>query len=312
MKIRLHGVRGSLPTPIPSSEFTSKMEVILNSAIADYKKNPKGFEVKKFLKQHQAENLLLGGNTTCVSVLTDSNELIIFDMGTGIRILGNELAAKAFSEGITVHIFLTHTHWDHIQGWPFFKPAYSPQTTVNFYSLIPNLQERLERQQHPENFPISLDMMASKKNFHVLKENESLKVGSVAITPFFLTHPGTCTGYKIQNGVRNFLFCTDVEIEEDNPHFLEKVKPILEKTNLLIIDAQYSEEEAEKKKGWGHTSMNRAVHFAESIHAEEVVLTHHEPDHSDAKIQSIFQDEALPEQDKIKVTLAQEGMEFLL
>ncbi|TGN18927.1 MBL fold metallo-hydrolase [Leptospira idonii] len=315
MKITLFGVRGSLPTPVSKKEQQEKMLKVLKMAKEEWTKDPKGFSEEKFLESlpmplHQD----LGGNTTCVYLEGDAGEKIIFDMGTGMRILGNQLAPLAFSgEEMDINVLVSHTHWDHIQGWPFFKPAYSPTTNIHFYSAIENLEERLIRQQHPENFPITLHQMASKKHFHLWKEFESYPIGNLKVIPFGLRHPGSCTGYRVREGSKYFLFCTDVEYREEDRAHLMQLKPHIAGADLIVIDAQYSTAEAEKKIGWGHTAVGKAVEFAEMMEIKSVVLTHHEPDHDDHEVIRIILDEGKATQpEKTKIHIAHEGQSFIL
>ncbi|MCW7506798.1 MBL fold metallo-hydrolase [Leptospira levettii] len=315
MKITLFGVRGSLPTPISKQEQREKTLKILHLAKEEWKKDPNGFSEEEFLN-HLPIPLSqdLGGNTTCVFIEGDGGERVILDMGTGLRVLGNQLAPEAFSgKEMDIHILVSHTHWDHIQGWPFFKPGYSPSVNIHFYSCIPNLEERLERQQHPENFPVTFQQMASKKHFHLWKEFESYMLGGLKIIPFGLRHPGSCTGYRIREGNKIFLFCTDVEYREEDREHLLRMKPQIAGADLIIIDAQYSTSEAEKKIGWGHTAVSKAVEFAEMMEIRSVVLTHHEPDHTDHEVARIILDEArLLKPGGMQVHIAHEGQKFIL
>ncbi len=315
MKITLFGVRGSVPTPQSQKEERAKLVQILQMAKAEWKKNPDSFSEEAFL--NSLPNPLdqhLGGNTTCVYVEGAKGERLIFDMGTGIRVLGNQLAPLAFGGNpLHLNILVSHTHWDHIQGWPFFKPAYSPTTHIDFYSCIPNLEERLVRQQHPENFPITLDQMMSKKAYHLWKEFESYPIGDLKVIPVHLRHPGSCVGYRVREGGKYFLFCTDVEYRDEDREALLELKPHIKGADILVIDAQYSTKEAEAKVGWGHTSVQKAIEFAELMEIKTVILTHHEPDHTDADVLKIIQEEGKPKNPAgINVILAKEGMTFTL
>lgn len=313
MIIKLYGVRGSCPTPIIQPEYEFKVKAILGKAYEEWKKNPKHFQIDDFVSS-LPPNLKtnLGGNTTCAYVYSNAGERIILDCGTGVRVLGNDLVAEGIQPGMTLNILMTHTHWDHIQGWPFFKPAYFPTVNINFYSCISNLQERFERQQNLENFPITLHQMMSKKSFNTLTLKETIQIGSLKITPFALKHPGSCTGYKIEEGKSVFLFCTDVEFTKvDYEASLKELSQILKGADLMMIDAQYSDDEAQKKAGWGHTSMKMAVEFAKAIGVKSLGLTHHEPDHPDQKIYNMLPEEVnLQKEKNIEILLATEGMTF--
>ncbi|NCN08656.1 MAG: MBL fold metallo-hydrolase [Leptospira sp.] len=311
MEINFYGVRGSCPTPITAREYKEKVMLILDKASqewSDTKKKITSEEIYNSLSPTLKRNI--GGNTTCLDFISSNGNHFIFDMGTGIRELGNSLAGKAFTEGLDLSIFMTHTHWDHIQGWPFFKPAYSPKVNINFYSCIKNLQERLERQQWDENFPITLSAMASQKNFHYLEEHQAIQVKDYTLTPFPLMHPGSCTGYQISNGKKSVLFCTDVELRENQLETIQKWNQNSAKCEILIIDAQYSTEESEKKIGWGHTSVSMAVKAAEALGVKKVVLTHFEPDHTDEVAMQIIEDEIKGYEHNVEIIIAYEGLKL--
>lgn len=314
MEIQFYGVRGSIPTPMLPSEYQEKAWEILRLTQREVLSNPSVSEAEIFSKLPPYLTNVIGGNTTCLSVRSKSDNQFIFDMGTGIRVLGNELAGRAFSgkEILRLNVFMTHTHWDHIQGWPFFKPAYSPNCDFHFYSCIANLEERLNRQQCMENFPITLSMMGSKKTFHRLAEYRETQVQDLFITPFALKHPGSSIGYRISDGKNAILFATDVEFREEEPQLLDHLKERIGPASVLIVDAQYSQEEADKKIGWGHTSVKMAVKAAESLGVETVILTHFEPDHTDRAIQEIIQTDLSGYHPRVQVKLAKEGQSFSL
>lgn len=313
MEFKFYGVRGSCPTPITREEYKSKVLEVIRVGRETLSKNGEQLsdeEIFDRLPSYLQQNI--GGNTTCLSVTSKLGNRYIFDMGTGLRVLGNELASVLFSEeeDLNLRIFMTHTHWDHIQGWPFFKPAYSPKTNIEFYSCIPNLKARLELQQNEENFPVSFDMMASQKSFHNLEEYKEIEIEEFKITPFPLKHPGTCTGYRIAEGDQAILFTTDVEFREDEPYLLDKIYNKVGKASILIIDAQYSSDEADMKLGWGHTSVKMAVKAGERLGVKKVFLTHFEPDHTDAVIREIIQTDLKDYNPKVEIILAREGLSF--
>ncbi|MDI7227195.1 MBL fold metallo-hydrolase [Leptospira santarosai] len=312
MKIKLYGVRGSLPTPLSESEYREKILKILKAAHSEIKRKNGTFSEERFLDSLDPSlSRTIGGNTTCVFIQAQSGERYIIDCGSGMRQLGNDLLSGDLKSGDSIHILITHTHWDHIQGWMFFKPAYFPGIDIHFYSTIPNLQERFERQQNEEHFPISFSGMMSKKTFHLLERNKSTNIGSVKVTPFLLRHPGNCTGFRFEEQGKSFLFCTDVEVQEPDLEEFSDLKKSFGETDMLIIDAQYSSEEAEKKIGWGHTSGKVAIRCGEILGVKRLVLTHHEPDHRDEDISKIFHQESRAPV-KMEVLLGRENDSFFL
>ncbi|WCL50203.1 MBL fold metallo-hydrolase [Leptospira sp. GIMC2001] len=311
MEMNFYGVRGSCPTPISKEEYKDKVMGILDATKQKIKEigdsNISTADLYEALPDLLKRNI--GGNTTCLCFTSKNDNKFIFDMGTGIRNLGNDLIPRAFgSVPLDLNIFMTHTHWDHIQGWPFFKPAYSPNVSVNFYSCIDDLQERLERQQWEDNFPLPFQAMASKKTFTLLTEKQQIQIGDFQLTPFALKHPGSCTGYRIADGDKAVFFCTDVELREDELESLSRWKETVGSADVLIIDAQYSTDEADKKIGWGHTSVKMAVKAGVKLGAKKVVLTHFEPDHTDASVMEIIHNEIHDYDHDIEVIVAYEGM----
>ncbi|MBI3395171.1 MAG: MBL fold metallo-hydrolase, partial [Spirochaetia bacterium] len=181
------------------------------------------------------------------------------------------------------------THWDHIQGWPFFVPGFIPGNTIHLYSCHTHTRERFVRQQQSDFFPVTFDEMRSTRIFHEYTAGESFQVGSFAIDTAALTHPGGSTAYRIRAGGKTFIFATDTEIfgptlEED----MRSWKPFFEGADLVVLDAQYSLKESEQKVGWGHTAMLIAVDCAVLWNVKKALLTHHEPAHADQGIRDLF------------------------
>lgn len=309
MKVTLYGVRGSLPTPLTQVEFMTKMKILLEEARKQWISSPDTFSTESFLAQSN-QNSYIGGNTTCIFIEGKNDEKVIIDFGSGARKLGNDLLAKGIAKGGNLIALMTHTHWDHIQGFPFFKPAFIPSVHIDFYSTIPNLEERFIRQQHSENFPLPFQEMQSHKNFHHMNPGETFRAGSLEITPFLMRHPGSSTGYRIADGTHSMFFCSDVEIQDGHLEEFEDIRRDMGEPDILIIDAQYGTDEAKQKLGWGHTSGRNAIECGKILGAKKVFLTHHEPDHREEQIYDLFE-AALSEHPntlELEVHLAREEM----
>lgn len=253
VRLRFWGVRGSTPTP-------------------------------------QIENLNIGGNTPCVEIRTADNECVIFDAGSGIRALGQSLLQEAEGKPIKTNIFLTHFHWDHIQGIPFFGPLYGPQNHITFLSGSTGkpLQETLEGQMSKPYFPIDFGQVAAKRDFHQLAERSVIKIGSLNICPFPLNHPQGASGYRIEcNGVV-IVYATDFEhgVKEYDDTLCEYAQ----NADILICDTQYTPAEYETHKGWGHSTWENAVLLAKDACAEHLMLFHHDPTHDDQTMMRISMD----------------------
>ena len=285
MDIKLWGVRGSCPRPLGNEEYAYNLKKILEYALTAIKKNPEASVESLFSSLSVNQRIVIGGNTTCVEV-KDANEQIIIDLGTGSIALGAEIVknnkTKAKKE---LNIFITHTHWDHIQGWLFFAPAYLPEYTINFYSCIKDLEQRLSHQQQSPFFPVSLKQMLAKQVFHYVPADDKFSVPPFSVATRRLIHPGTSVAYKIWTAEKTFIFATDVEIFPlNNIPTIKKYHDYFLDVDLLVMDGQYSVMDAVNRQGWGHTAMLTCIDCALDWNVKHLVVTHHEPSYTDAKI----------------------------
>lgn len=253
LRFRLWGVRGSIPTP-------------------------------------QVENLTFGGNTSCVEIRTAANRSIILDAGSGIRNLGNTLLREAAGNPIDVKLFLSHFHWDHIQGMPFFAPIYGPKNSVAFYTGVPNrdLRETLEGQMAQPYFPVDFDQVAANRTFHTIESGGYVETDGMKVIPFPLNHPQGATGYRIECDGAAIVYATDYE------HGVTRYDDILrefsEGADILVCDAQYTPAEYESHRGWGHSTWQNAVHIARDSRVRQLLLFHHDPAHDDQTMMRIAED----------------------
>ncbi len=314
VRLKFWGVRGSIPSPLSPEEIREKIKRVL-----------KLMKEVKFETEEQMENFIdhlprsiastYGGNTPCVSALDiDSNIIIIFDMGSGIRILGYYLL-EVF-KGEEINIFLSHTHWDHIQGFPFFAPAYTGNYTIKIHGCHPNLEKRLISQQLFPFFPCPVHKMGSKIKFIQLKEGESIFIGNkFKITPCKLIHPEDSFGYVLEWENHKIVYATDTEFYGIDEEFLERISHLWNNADVLIFDAQYTPEEYIKKVSWGHSSTAMAVDVALRAKVKNLVLFHHDPTYSDTYIESMEKKayeykNAVAKNYNIKIVAAYEGLEF--
>ena len=225
-----------------------------------------------------------GGNTSCVSV-EYGEHVVIFDAGSGLRRLGLYLLARPASPPITGSLFLTHTHWDHIQGLPFFTPAFAPENQFVIYGEARRrypLVELMEEQiQHPF-FPVEMqDLFRAHINFRELESGETVELAApLRVTAVRLTHPNAALGYVLQLDALRVAYITDHEhpLEQLSPQVLEAVRGV----DLLIHDAQYSRDEIRNgKQGWGHSAWEDVVHLALEAQVKQLFLFHHDPEATD-------------------------------
>lgn len=291
MKIKFWGVRGSIPSPGPNTQR-------------------------------------FGGNTTCIEVRSDENDLIILDGGTGIFPLAQQLLKEL---PLTAHIFNTHSHWDHIQGLPFFLPIFIPGNTIHLYGAFDPISgagpERIMNiQMQYSYFPVREAEIQSRMHYLTVMPHEVVKIGKTSITPTLLNHPVVNLGYRIENNGKSLFFTGDHEphyniydpsddgyeeyqslINEQRLSIEEAIKGV----DILVADASYTQDEYPSKKGWGHGTFDSCIELAKTTGAKILYCTHHEPTRSDDDLENVFA-EALTRHDcrDLDIRLAREGDEL--
>ncbi|MEB3273546.1 MAG: MBL fold metallo-hydrolase [Prochlorothrix sp.] len=230
------------------------------------------------------ETVRYGGNTPCVEVQAGKNRLI-FDGGTGLRVLGQHLLKEL---PVTAHLFFTHSHWDHIQGFPFFVPAFIPGNCFNIYDTIApdgsRIEQRLSGQMLHPNFPVPLQIMGSDLHFHDLEVEKPLDLGEgLVVENALLNHPGEAVGYRINWQGHGVAYVTDTEHFPDRLD--ENVLKLAQDADVLIYDATYTDMEYSSEKsskvGWGHSTWQEGVKLAEAAKVKTFVIFHHDPLHND-------------------------------
>lgn len=289
MRIRFWGTRGSIATPGPSTVH-------------------------------------YGGNTSCVELTTDAGDLLIFDCGTGARPLGLELAA-ASSKPIHASLLIGHTHWDHIQGFPFFAPAFMEGNKLDVYAPVGSqgsLQKILAGQMEHTYFPVELAELPASISYFDLSEG-SFKIGGASITSQYLNHPAVTLGYRVECDNAVAVYVTDHEPfaetlwrKDSEPGKIESIlhdgdrrhAGFMAGADLVIHDAQYTPSEYPAKKNWGHSTFEYVAEIASAAGVRRVALTHHDPTHDDAFVKQIEEDARKVAQrfgDKLEVLCAYEG-----
>lgn len=246
MKVKFYGVRGSLPVC--------------------------GREFEKY-----------GGNTTCIKILREkANRIAIIDAGTGIRNLGKEIVKEGISQQV-INILFSHFHWDHIQGLPFFAPAYNEHQKIGVLTLgrkheITNLKEIFSMQMQKEYFPIPLEHMGAQFAFLNYGDRETLYGAVISTVVQCHQYAGGSYGFRIEDDGVSLVVCTDIEHPDGID---ENIVDFARDADLLIHDGQYTADEYEKYRGWGHSSWNQAAEVAIRANAKRLIITHHDPDHND-------------------------------
>jgi phosphoribosyl 1,2-cyclic phosphodiesterase len=253
------------------------------------------------------EFLGCGGNTTCLE-LRVGDAIIIIDAGTGIRSLGLALLQEFTGSRLSLDLLLTHFHWDHIQGLPFFAPIYSPDSEIRFHSIRPaaKTRELLEGEMTHPYFPVPFELLPARRTFNDMS-NSPLKLPNVTIHPFPMNHPQGATGFRIEAGDKVITHASD--LEHGDAKFDAILREHAEGSNVLVYDAQFTPEEYPGHKGWGHSTWLEATKVAKDCKVERLVLFHHDPSHQDTTMINIVAD-ATKHFENTKA--AQEGMEIVL
>jgi phosphoribosyl 1,2-cyclic phosphodiesterase len=240
-------------------------------------------------------NWRYGGNTPCLEIVAPHDTRIVLDCGTGIRGLGNRWVRTYGSKPMQAHILLTHYHWDHIQGIPFFAPLYSENNRFYFYSFRSeqlgrgSLQRVLEAQMAHPYFPVDVGAMSAKREFFEIAGGDQVDINGTKITARWLNHPQGCLGFRVETPCGTIAYTTDNE--PGVPALEENLKELAQNADVFINDAQYSPEQlAGPKKGWGHSSWLEGVRIAEECGAKNLLLFHHDPDSSDRIVDDMLRE----------------------
>jgi len=281
MQVTIWGCRGSLPTPMPRDQY----ERTLASILTAYRDGGSPEDVEGFLAGRPfVERSMYGGNTSCVEV-TEGEHQLIFDAGSGLRLLGLKMMRGVCGKGRgEVNFFISHTHWDHIMGFPFFVPAYIPGNRLTIYGCHGGLRERFEHQQVLTHFPVTLDQMASTKSFVQIETGKAQTIGPFTITAIKNYHPGDAYSYRVQTEKGVFVYATDAEYTELPWEERQAYVEFFRGADVLVFDAAYSLVEAVEKLDWGHSSPFIGVEIANDADVKTLVLFHHDPATSDTGI----------------------------
>jgi phosphoribosyl 1,2-cyclic phosphodiesterase len=255
MKVKFYGVRGSLPVC--------------------------GREFERY-----------GGNTTCIKILRENvNRFAIIDAGTGIRNLGKEIMKDGISQDI-INIFFSHFHWDHIQGLPFFAPAYDGKQRIGILAMgrrgkIKNLKEIFSMQMQKEYSPVGLETMGAHFEFLTYGDKETFFGAIVKTVAQNHLYVGGSYGFRIEDEAVSLVVCTDVEHLNGID---QNIVNLAREADLLIHDGQYTENEYKRYKGWGHSTCEQAAKVALLANVKRLIITHHDPDHNDDFLDSMEKD----------------------
>lgn len=283
MKIKLWGVRGSIPAPILPKVLESQKRGLIKGFLE--KGHSDVSEIDAYLKEIPDTFLSgYGGNTLCVQVV-DGDHSFIIDGGSGIRGAGLGLLAGPCGKGKgVVHLFFTHFHWDHIIGLPFFVPFYIPGNQIHIHCVQDDAERAMRLLFQRPFFPKPYEELGATITYHKLAPREVFELDGFSITPYQLDHPDPCWGYRVECGGKSYAHCVDTECKRFTTESLGPDLPLYENADLMLFDAQYTLLESIEKIDWGHSTANLGLDIAMSRGIKKVLFAHHDPSASEAKI----------------------------
>ncbi|MGJ8640006.1 MAG: MBL fold metallo-hydrolase [Opitutaceae bacterium] len=285
MKAIIWGSCGSLPSPASSSNIRQKVKDALWAA------RGKAFDSERAVDDYldSLPHYMHGtykANTSCVQIDAGLDEVIICDAGTGLR--DYSLTIPADAPPRTYHIFVSHLHWDHIQGFPFFAPAYAAGNRIIFHGFHETIEDTIRDQMRAPWFPVQFEAMKADIEFDIRKDGASFSVGTVDVKTIKQQHPGDSWGYRFEQGDQSIIYSSD---SEHGPEAQELDYPFVDffrDASILIFDGQYTFEDATNaKRHWGHSDHITAVELASRAGVKKLAISHHEPSYSDRSIEAL-------------------------
>lgn len=307
MKVEFYGVRGSVPTPMNGTE-------VLNRVLDSVKKGEDSISVRKLKSLAKKGALGYGGNTSCV-FLTHGKDHLVLDGGTGLRALGHRLGQLPLDEPI--HLLLTHLHWDHIQGLPFFLPLYQKDRKVIIYSAVGKdaLIKSFKDQFVSPYFPVPFEELMSHIEFVGFKGSKT--IGPFKVKAQTLVHPDPTYAYRIDAGGKSYAHFSDTELLDLSPSRQEKIREFTKGVDMVVADSQFDDFEDELYKGWGHSCVNAFIDILGGSNVKTLALFHYNPQETEAKVDEIYATakkylkKTFPKS-KLKLLCAIEGQEHTL
>jgi phosphoribosyl 1,2-cyclic phosphodiesterase len=276
MTVKFWGVRGSIPSSSDPEGWFHHIEAVMRNFFAlGYRE---ASQISKYLSSQQIP--LIGGYgtaTTCVEINSGHSHLII-DGGSGIRSLSEKIMSGSYGRGRgPYHIFMTHFHWDHLIGLPFFTPHFLPGTVIHYYAVQPELEKLIRGVFMRPYFPVAFEALLAKVHFHVLQPRTTIEVDGFKVTPYKLDHPDPCWGYKIQSGNKTYSHCVDTEATRVSREEIGEDLPLYQGANLCYFDAQYTFPDLAEKANWGHSASQIGLDIAFREKIERIIFAHHDP-----------------------------------
>ena len=318
MRVKFWGTRGSIPVPVTLATIRDKLIAALTQAVGrqlDTQARIEAFVDREldFVVRHT-----YGGDSSCVQLDAGDPHYVLCDLGSGVRAFGNHALATRRGQPATYHVFMSHVHWDHIVGFPFFMPAYIPGNVITIYGCHAWLEEAIRRQHGAPSFPVEFSQLGADIRFVRLEPGRAYDLAGFRVTPKHQRHTGDSYGYRFERQGRSVVYSTDSEHKLDDPAATQAFAEFFRDADLVIFDAQYSLADAVSiKEDWGHSSNVVGVELCQMARARHLCMFHHEPTYDDAKIASVLAEtrrfeEITRDGHAVQVSSAWDGMEIEL
>ena len=319
MRVRFWGTRGSIPVGLTTADVRDKLAKALLAASG--KRFESYAEAHAFAEKTLpfSVNSTFGGHSSCVEIdLGKPDEYFVCDMGSGARAFGAHILARQGGRPATIHIFMSHVHWDHIMGFPFFGPAYVPRMTLRIYGCHDILETAFRRQQDAPSFPVPFDQLGAKIEFVRIAPDRFNDVRGLRVYPQLQRHSGDSYGFRFEADGASAVYSTDSEHKLEERSETERFVTLFREADLVIFDAMYSLADAiSVKADWGHSSNVVGVELCQMARAKHLALFHHEPANNDAAIEGLLRDARRLEEltrgaQPLRISAAYDGLEIEL
>lgn len=292
MKVKFWGTRGSLPVATNAENTKALVKTILARAVNDKITDIK--DIDEFLDGLPFSLVgSYGGNTSCVEIANDeqvaNGDYTLCDLGSGVREFANKVL-KNDRGPQRYHIFISHLHWDHIMGFPFFTPAYIPGNKITIYGCHKQLEETFRRQHSSPNFPVEFDQLMADIEFIVLQAGDAYQINGYKVTAHKQLHAGDSYAYRFEKENKAIVYSTDSEHRLDTQGYNQDMVEFYRDSDLVIFDAMYSLIEAiTLKQDWGHSNNLTGVELCQRANVKHLCLFHHDPMHNTLQIEHSLQ-----------------------
>jgi phosphoribosyl 1,2-cyclic phosphodiesterase len=313
--VRFWGTRGSLPVALTAPQVRERVVTAIRASREHALRSDADIETFVDTLRFDVAGTF-GGNTSCVQIDTGDPFHVLCDLGSGLRPFGQAAMAKHGTAPQTFHVFMSHVHWDHIMGLPFFVPAYVPGNRIVIYGGHPDIETALRRQMAPPSFPVPFDTFKAAFEFVHLAPGVRHDVAGLSVTTLLQRHTGDSYGYRFEKDGRAVVYTTDSEHTLDNAEEVRTFSAFFANADLVIFDAMYSLADAVSVKAdWGHSSNIFGLELCQLANAARLCLFHHEPTSSDAVIAKVLDDTRRLEQitrtgRRVEISAAYDGLEI--